>query len=203
MPKSRNKVAILASGSGTNAENLLSYAREKNSFEVACVITDKKDAGVIARCEKFSVDCFVVPFEKDREVTHSSAKKIHEDKILKILESHDVRWVLLAGYMRILSTDFIKVFWDESLQKSKIINIHPALLPSFPGKDAYEQAWDSGVEQSGITVHHVDSGIDTGPIIIQEKFERKKDDNLQSFKARGLEVEYKLYKKAIDQLFAT
>jgi len=193
----------MASGSGTNAENLLSYAESKQSFEVACVITDKVDAGVISRCEKYSVDCFVVPFEKDKAISIAEAKTIHEKKIINILRNHSVDWVLLAGYMRILSSEFINQYWDEKNQKSKIINIHPALLPSFPGKDAYEQAWDSGVEQSGVTVHHVDSGIDTGPIIIQESFRRKKEDNLQSFKARGLEVEYKLYKKAIDQLFAT
>tara|TARA_Y100000590_G_scaffold470750_1_gene669239 strand:- start:6410 stop:6991 length:582 start_codon:yes stop_codon:yes gene_type:complete len=193
----------MASGSGTNAENLLSYAQIKKTYNVACVITDKVDAGVITRCEKYSVDCYVVPYEKSKELSHLEAKTIHESKILNILESNKIEWVFLAGYMRILSADFISKYWDEQKEKSKIINIHPALLPSFPGKDAYEQAWDSGVEQSGVTVHHVDSGIDTGPIIIQESFQRKKEDNLQSFKARGLEVEYKLYKKAIDQLFAT
>lgn len=186
----------MASGSGTNAENLLAYAQNKNTFKITCVITDKEDAGVISRCEKFGTDCFVVPVLKEE-----NAKKKQEEKILRILKENSVDWIFLAGYMRILSQDFIDSFWNQATEKSNIINIHPALLPQFPGKDAYEQAYEAGVKESGITVHHVDAGIDTGPIILQEKFNRREDDSLESFKARGLEVEYKLYKKAVDHLF--
>ena len=192
----------MASGSGSNAENLLRYALETKSYSVECMITDKPDAGVISRCEQFGVNCFIVPFKRiDKSETITQIKKRQERKVLKILEEREVTWVLLAGYMRILSKDFISHFWDKKKGLSRIINIHPALLPMFPGKDAYEQAWNAGVESSGITVHHVDGGIDTGPIILQQEFQRKPGDNLSSFKARGMEIEYELYKKAVDQLF--
>lgn len=192
----------MASGSGTNAENLLNYAQEKKYFDIRAVITDQPGAGVIERAEKYGVDCFIVPIKKKTpSETFTQAKKEQEKKVVKLLKDRDVEWILLAGYMRILSPEFISHFWDTKLEKSRIVNIHPALLPQFPGANAYEQAWNAGVEVSGITVHHVDSGIDTGPIIIQETFERLANDDFESFKKKGMEVEYQLYKKAIDKLF--
>ncbi len=192
----------MASGSGSNAENLLSYAAESGLFSVECVITDQPGAGVISRCEKFGVDCYVVPFEKkDADEAFSQVKLRQEQKVMAILNEKKVEWVFLAGYMRILSSKFIKQFSLIDKEKSKIVNIHPALLPQFPGINAYEQAWEAGVSVSGVTVHHVDEGIDTGNIIAQEEFERSKNDDFSSFKKRGLNLEYKLYKKAVEKLF--
>lgn len=191
----------MASGSGSNAENLLSYARESGLYSVECVITDQPAAGVISRCEKFDVDCFVVPFEKLSEgESFKDVKKRQEQKVMSILNQKKVEWVFLAGYMRILSPRFIKQFSLRDKVKSKIVNIHPALLPEFPGANAYEQAWEAGVNISGVTVHHVDEGVDTGNIIAQEKFERLSNDDFLSFKNRGMDLEYKLYKKAVEKL---
>ena len=93
--------------------------------------------------------------------------------------------------------DFLDSFFDGELGVSRVINIHPSLLPSFPGKNAYEQAYYSGIKMSGVTVHFVDSGIDTGPPILQECFPRFETDTLDEFVARGLETEYQLYRQAI------
>ncbi|MFT6542956.1 MAG: phosphoribosylglycinamide formyltransferase-1 [Bacteriovoracaceae bacterium] len=202
LPVSNFKVAIMASGSGSNAENLLSYAAESGLFTVERVITDQPGAGVISRCEKFEVDCFVVPFIKeDESEPFSKVKARQELKVMAILNERKVEWVFLAGYMRILSSKFIKQFSLIDKEKSKIVNIHPALLPQFPGIDAYEQAWKAGVLESGVTVHHVDEGIDTGSIIAQERFIRSETDDFTSFKKRGMNLEYKLYKKAVEKLF--
>jgi phosphoribosylglycinamide formyltransferase-1 len=192
----------MASGSGSNAENLLSYARESGLFSVECVITDQPNAGVISRCDKYLVDSFVIPFDKlDVTEAFSDVKLRQEQKVLAILNEKKVEWVFLAGYMRILSSQFIKKFSLLDKLNSKIINIHPALLPDFPGANAYEQAWKAGVKVSGVTVHHVDEGIDTGNIIAQEKFERTSLDDFSSFKNKGMNLEYKLYKKAVEKLF--
>jgi phosphoribosylglycinamide formyltransferase-1 len=192
----------MASGSGSNAENLLSFASESGLFCVVCVITDQPGAGVISKCEKFGVDCFVVPIKRENpEETFQELKSKQEHSVLAILNEKKVEWVFLAGYMRILSSTFIEQFSLRDSQKSKIINIHPALLPQFPGADAYKQAWDAGVPYSGVSVHHVDEGIDTGNIIIQEKFERVETDDFFSFKKRGMDLEYKLYIKAVEKLF--
>lgn len=192
----------MASGSGSNAENLLAYANETGLYSVECVITDQPGAGVISRCEKYEVDCFVVPFEKlSPAELLQEAKSRQEQKIMALLNERKVEWVFLAGYMRILSAKFIKQFSLRDKVKSKIINIHPALLPDFPGANAYEQAWEAGVQVSGVTVHHVDEGIDTGDIIAQERFERIDTDDFSSFKNRGMNLEYKLYKKAVEKLF--
>lgn len=193
----------MASGSGTNAENLLRYAHENEIYDVECVLTDQPGAGVISRVEKFNVDCFVVPVKKSSpNEPFLTAKKRQEQKILKIFEERKVDWIFLAGYMRILTPEFIQQFWDKNNQKSQIINIHPALLPDFPGANAYEQAWNAGVKTSGVTVHHVDSGVDTGPIILQESFDRLSDDSFNNFKNRGMDIEYGLYIKAIKHLFS-
>lgn len=192
----------MASGSGSNAENLLSYALDSGLYSVECVITDQPGAGVISRCEKYGVDCFVVPFTRlDKTESFSEVKFRQEQKVMAILNEKKVEWVFLAGYMRILSSKFIKQFSLRDKFKSKIVNIHPALLPQFPGANAYEQAWKAGVQVSGVTVHHVDEGIDTGNIIAQEKFERVDSDDFLSFKNRGMNLEYKLYKKAVEKLF--
>lgn len=191
----------MASGSGTNAENLIRYAIETNVCEIACVITDKKNAGVIQKAESLNIECLVIPIiKKNLNEPFSSAKKSQETQLLDVLKSRNVEWVFLAGYMRILSSDFINEFWDEDLQKTRIINIHPSLLPLFPGANAYEQAWDAGVTESGATVHHVDSGIDTGPIIMQDSFKRLEKDDFESFKTKGMQIEYELYKKAVAKL---
>lgn len=179
--------AILASGNGSNAENILRHAAQfPEKIKIPMVITNKKDAGVIARAQKLDCPCAVIVRE--------GSKADHEAKIDALLQAHFVEWIFLAGYMAILSPAFI-ARW-----RGRIVNIHPSLLPQFPGKDGYGDAFTAGVAQSGVTLHYVDEGVDTGPIIAQKKFDRLPDDTLESFRARGMALEYELYREFIDDL---
>lgn len=193
-------ICIMASGNGSNAENIINYVNTLENVNIAGVITDNESAYVLERAAKNDVEAVCLPFVRAEGESYKEAKIHHETSIYEWLKENEVEWILLAGYMRILSEELIDKFHDADLGVSKIINIHPSLLPSFPGKDAYQQAWSSGVKVSGVTVHFVDSGIDTGPVILQESFSRNEEDSLEEFVSRGLEVEYDLYRKALDIL---
>lgn len=182
-------IAIFASGNGSNAENIIHFAAENPQLFVACVITDQPAAGVVQRCERLQTLCYTVPRQHGRED--------QEQRILTLLAKHRIDWICLAGYMRILSAAILAKFYDPLLEVARVINIHPSLLPAFPGKNAYERAFSAGVEQSGATVHFVDEGVDTGPVILQESFPRYVTDTFEQFKNRGLELEYRLYRSAL------
>jgi phosphoribosylglycinamide formyltransferase 1 len=205
MNSSVKNMAIFASGNGTNAMNILNCAHEElNHTTIKCLITDKADAGIIDKIKNNKLfnrlPIYIIPFERNAGETYAEAKRIHEEKIKYALEDHHVNWITLAGYMRILSEQFIQNYFDEKLNINRVINIHPSLLPKYPGKDAYEQAFDSGDKISGITVHYVDAGVDTGPIILQKKYNRNKEDTLEEFKQRGLNLEYQIYREALVSL---
>lgn len=186
------RCAVFASGSGTNAENLIRHAQENPNFEIPVVICDKPKATVIDRCKALNTKCLVIPY--------AGSKTEHEKEILNALADYDIDWIFLAGYMRILQQDFLDIFFDAELGTSRIVNIHPSRLPEFPGINAYQRAFDAGVETSGVTVHFVDGGVDSGPIILQKTFPRKTNDTLESFTQRGFALEYKTYIEAIDIL---
>lgn len=188
-----NNFAIFASGNGSNAEVLAKRALEMN-YPLKVVISDQPNAFVIERMKKLHLDCVVV--EKDKK----QSKQDHEFSILEILKKYDVNWIFLAGYMKILSNQFLENFYESSLGVNKIINIHPSLLPSFKGKDGYGDAFHYGVRVSGVTVHFVDNGVDTGQIIAQEYFYREEGDQLEDFKARGLKIEHYLYPSVLDKI---
>ena len=185
--------AILASGRGSNAANLVSFSREdscKNDLSIVCLVADNPDAMVLERAKDWSVPGYCIPHK-------GMEREEHEKKVLEVLQSHDVNWVFLAGYKRIVSGDFLRAFPDPEGGHYRVVNIHPSLLPEFPGLNAYERAFEKGVDCSGVTVHFVDEGVDTGPIICQEHFPREKNDTLEDFVQRGLRLEHKLYRKAI------
>lgn len=148
------RVAVLASGGGTNFENLAHRAGDIG-IEIAVLVTDSADAFAIHRAERLGIPYVVHPRGE-----HPS-KSAHESAIIETLRAYDISYVLLAGYMRILSAGFI-----ESFERS-IINVHPSLLPSFKGRDGIRDAYEYGVKVTGVTVHFVDAGIDTGEIIDQ------------------------------------
>ena len=208
--KIKNRFAIFASGNGSNALNLLSYtSRYLENSKVVCLLSDNPEAPIISKIKNdFShVPVFVIPLKKSLNEKYSVAKKRQEMAILEKLKSLSVNWISLAGYMKILSEDFISLFHQEvcgiSYDKktlNRIINIHPSLLPKFPGKDAYRQAFESNEKSSGVTVHFVDGGVDTGQIIVQEKFQRKENDTLDKFTQRGLQTEYELYPKVFQMI---
>jgi phosphoribosylglycinamide formyltransferase-1 len=179
--------AVLASGNGTNADNILRHVRKyPASISIPLVICNKEGAPVIQRARTLGVPCEVI--------VRNGTKAEQEEAVIRLLKKNNVEWLFLAGYMAILSPDFIRAY------KGRIINIHPSLLPQFPGKDGYGDAFRAGVEKSGVTLHHVDEGIDTGPVIAQKSFLRRPDDTLESFRARGMALEYELYREFIDDL---
>ena len=189
------KLGILISGRGSNMESILKAIKKKNiPIEPVVVISNKPDAKGLAIAKKLGVNTDVVQ-SKGFEGTRWE----YDKKIIKTLKKHGITQsnglVCLAGFMRIISPEFVKKF------KNRIINIHPALLPAFPGLDSQKQALEYGAKFSGCTVHFVDAGMDTGPIIIQSAVKVKEDDTEESLAKRILKEEHRIYPEAVS-LFA-
>ena len=183
------KIVVFASGSGSNAEALARWALQNPSQVVVVgLLTDNPQAGVVQRAMDLKIPLKIV-----QKSDAKNSRKYHEQKILQAIFDWQPDWIFLAGYMRILSKSFLENFMDHASGHSRVVNIHPSLLPEFPGVDAYRRAFDAGVSHGGITVHIVDEGMDTGPILAQERFPRLPDDDLGSFQSRGQAVEHRIY----------
>jgi phosphoribosylglycinamide formyltransferase 1 len=184
------KVGVLISGQGSNLQAIIDACKRKEiPAVVACVISNKPEAYGLERAKKEKIPAIVVN-EKD-----FPEKSSFEEQIISTLWKHEVDLVALAGFMKILSGHFINAF------RGRLINIHPALLPSFPGLHGQQQAFDYGVKVSGCTVHFVDEGCDTGPVIVQKTVPVLDNDTLETLSQRILEQEHKAYPEAI-KLFA-
>ena len=182
----KTNIAVIISGSGTNLQAIIDKARSGYlPVNIRCVISDKEEAYGLTRARNHDIPAFAI------NPKQYSSRKEHEEAILAVLKKYDVELVVLAGYMRMLTPFIINRY------RNRIINIHPALLPSFPGTDGYGDAWRYGVKVSGCTVHFVDEGCDTGPIILQGVNDVKPDDTFESFKSRGLEIEHEILPEAI------
>lgn len=180
------KIGILISGRGSNMVAIVEAVQSgliPNS-EVAVVISDKNSAQGLEKAKERGIETFVVT-RKGR------SREEHDAEIVRELKKRNVELVCLAGYMRLLSCDFVRAFPD------RIINIHPSLLPAFPGLDAQRQAIEYGVKVSGCTVHFVDDELDHGAIILQKAVEVKDKDTAETLSARILEHEHKLYVEAL------
>ena len=182
------KLAILASGSGSNAEAILNWAKNSQQAEVVCVISDKKKARVLERATFNNIPALNVTKKKEE------SREDFDKKIIKLLIDYNPDLIILAGYMKILTEHFVKRF------EKRIINIHPSLLPDFPGMDGYGEAFRAQVKTSGCTVHYVDSGVDTGEIIAQQSFDLIPGESFEDFKARGLNLENHFYPIVIEKL---
>lgn len=183
------KLTLMGSGSGTNIENLLRQFKDHPEIRIDQVITDQVDAGLIKRAAPY-LEAQVIPVVESK---HSQ-----EAELLRRISYSGDRWIILAGYMRILSAHFIQQFYDARLGHSRIINIHPSLLPLYPGLNSYRRAFeDPDATESGVTVHLVDEGVDTGPILLQQPFPKLSNDSLATFVDRGMRLEYQLYPEAI------
>lgn len=182
----KKNIAVLISGSGTNLQSIIDKTESGYlPATIRCVISNRMDAYGLIRARNHNIPAYFIDpgkFQKREE---------HEEEILKTLTEHEVELVVLAGYMLLLTPHFINRY------KNRIINIHPALLPSFPGTDGYGDSWRYGVKVSGCTVHFVDSGCDTGPIILQGVNPIREDDTFESFKERGLSIEHDVLPEAI------
>lgn len=182
------KVVIFASGGGSNFENLVLKSKDIG-MDVLCLIVDQPNAYAIDRAKKLNIPHHVI----DRK--NFQTKTEFEKKIKETLAEKEPDYLLLAGFMRILSTEFVEQY------DRKIINIHPSLLPSFKGANAIQDAFMYGVKVSGVTIHYVDSGVDTGEIIAQEAIIIKDKDSLDSFEDKIHQLEYDLYPSTLKKLF--
>ena len=189
MPLNIFKLAVLVSGRGSNLQTIIdSIDREELDAHLSIVISNTKDAMALKRAEKHGIKTiFIDPS------TYLNSKEYDKALVLKLKE-FSIDLICLAGYMRILGEEVIQTF------EKKIINIHPSLLPAFPGLNAQKQAINHGVKFSGCTVHFVDSGVDSGPIILQTVVPVYDNDDEKSLSKRILEQEHYLYPKAIKMI---
>ncbi|AML45647.1 phosphoribosylglycinamide formyltransferase [Streptococcus suis] len=178
------RIAVFASGNGSNFQVIA------EQFKVAFVFSDRRNAYVLERAEKLGVPTFAF------ELKEFSDKQTYEEAIIQLLDQHQIDLVVLAGYMKIVGPTLLAQY------EGRIINIHPAYLPEFPGAHGIEDAWNAGVAESGVTVHWVDSGVDTGQIIKQVRVPRLADDTLETFETRIHEAEYQLYPAVLEELGA-
>jgi phosphoribosylglycinamide formyltransferase-1 len=181
------KLAVLASGRGSNLQSLIDnlHFKKDNSIEIKCVISNNKEAYALKRAQKTKITFYLI----DDNMYNN--RREHEQQIKKIIDSYDIDLIVLAGYMKVLTSDFVEYF------KNKIINIHPSLLPAFAGLDAQRQAVDYGVKVSGCTVHFVDKGVDSGPIIKQKVVCVNQNDTEASLSKKILKEEHKLLPKVV------
>jgi phosphoribosylglycinamide formyltransferase-1 len=182
----RARIAILISGRGSNMIALAEAVRAGRlpNAKVAVVISDQPNAQGLAKAEELGIDTLVI--ERRRR-----PRTEHDHEIIAALQARNIDLVCLAGYMRLLSPDFIAAY------RGRILNIHPSLLPLFPGLDAQRQALEHGAKVSGCTVHFVDETLDGGPIIAQRVVPVHDDDTVESLSARILIEEHKLYPEAV------
>ena len=183
-------IGVLISGSGTNLQAIIdAIERHELAATIRVVISNRTDAYGLIRAQKYGLATAVVNHKE------FSSREVFEGGLINILHAHDVTLVVLAGFMRILSPVFIRAF------PQRIINIHPALLPAFPGTHGQRQALQYGVKIAGATVHFVDEETDHGPIIAQAAVPVYPDDTEELLSARILAQEHRIYPQAI-QLFA-
>ncbi|WP_339784370.1 MAG: phosphoribosylglycinamide formyltransferase [Imperialibacter sp.] len=186
----KKNLAIFASGSGTNAENIVKHFKGNSDVGVKLILSNKKDAGVLERAKKLGIPSHVF----------SRPDFYENNNVLDVLKAHNVDWVVLAGFLWLIPGNLIKAFPD------KIINIHPALLPKFGGKGMYgdrvhQAVIQAGEKDSGITIHLVNEKYDEGKILFQASCDIEKDETPQSLAAKIHQLEYTYFPQVIhDQM---
>jgi phosphoribosylglycinamide formyltransferase 1 len=184
------KLVVLASGTGSNLQAILDRVHGREGIEVVGVGSDKPGAPAIERARAASIPAGLFPREDfaDREARDAA--------MADWIEQCDADLIVLAGYMQLLSASFVARF------RNRIVNVHPALLPAFPGLDAIGQALDAGVETTGVTVHFVDEGVDTGPAILQREVGVPADRDRRALELAIHASEHELYPRAIRMIAA-
>jgi phosphoribosylglycinamide formyltransferase-1 len=184
------RVGVLVSGRGSNLQALVTAAQEgRLGGEVAVVVSNVPGAPALERAAMAGIPALVCDHRgKPREE--------HDRGVLRVLRDHGVELVCLAGYMRLVSAALLGAL------PHRVVNIHPSLLPAFPGLDAQRQAWEYGVKVSGATVHLVEEALDAGPIVMQEAVGVQADDTPESLAARILEAEHRIYPRAVRLLLS-
>lgn len=177
------KIAIFASGNGSNFEAI---AKQANGFEIAFLFCDRKDAFVFERAKKLGIPTRYASIIKEKEN--------YEKVVMSFLEEFDVDLIVLAGYMKLIGKDLLSK-WE-----GKIINIHPSLLPKYPGTHSIEKAWENRDSEIGITIHYVDQGMDTGRIIEQHAIKLNPNWDLVETEKQVHKLEHEYYPKVIAKL---
>ena len=191
MEKSSGKknTAVLISGRGTNLKSLIMYSKTKKSLiRIVLVVSDNFSAKGLDYANKSKINNIVIKY---------SNKKSFEERLLKLLKRNNVDLICLAGFMKILSGTFIQKFYKP------ILNIHPSLLPKYKGLNTHKRAIQNRDKYSGATVHIVNEKLDSGKIILQKKVKILKSDKEESLKKKVLNIEHKIYPKAIIKLLAS
>jgi phosphoribosylglycinamide formyltransferase 1 len=180
-----NSVGVLISGRGSNLQALLDAERGgRLGGRVAVVVSNVAGVAGLDRAREAGVPTEVVE-------RRTRTREEHDRETLSVLRRHGVELVCLAGYMRLLSADFLRAY------EGRILNVHPSLLPAFPGRDAARQALEHGVKVTGATIHFVDEGLDSGPIVMQEPVTVRETDDARALAARILEAEHRIYPQAV------
>ncbi len=189
-PVKKLRLGVLASGGGSNLQSIIDRCADQSlTAEIAILICNNPDSGALTRAENAGIKtCCINHRDFDQ-------RAVFDRQVVQQLQAAEVELVVLAGFMRIIGPIFLEAF------PQRIINIHPALLPAFPGLHVQQQAIDYGARFSGCTVHFVDDGVDTGPIILQAVVPVLDEDSAEDLTARILVEEHKIYPRAI-QLFA-
>jgi phosphoribosylglycinamide formyltransferase-1 len=183
------KIAVLLSGRGSNFLAIqAAITRGEVPAEIVLVVSNVADAGGLAKAREHGLSALAIPHQGEPN------RRAHEEKVIAALKESGAEWVCLAGYMRLLSPALVGAF------RQRILNIHPSLLPAFPGLDAQEQALAHGVKVAGCTVHLVDEGLDSGPIVVQRAVPVLDGDTAATLSARILEAEHLAYPEALRRL---
>ncbi|MBB6447754.1 phosphoribosylglycinamide formyltransferase [Bacillus benzoevorans] len=186
------KIAVFASGSGTNFQAIIDAIKSGAiDASIQLLVCDHTDAYCVKRAEAENIPTFTFTAKEYEN------KAAYEKAILEKLHESQVEFIALAGYMRLIGHTLLAAF------QGKMVNIHPSLLPSFPGKDAIGQALAAAVNETGVTIHYVDEGMDTGPIIDQQSVTIEENETLESLAEKIHAVEHKLYPAVLQRLFQT
>jgi phosphoribosylglycinamide formyltransferase 1 len=183
------KIAVFASGSGSNFQAIIDVVKAgEMEADIALLVCDKPGAFAIKRANAAHIPAFTF------NPKEFSSKEAYEEVVLEKLTSFGVEFIVLAGYMRLIGPTLLGKF------SGRIVNIHPSLLPAFPGKDAIGQALAAKAEWSGVTIHYVDEGMDTGPTIVQERVRISEKETRESLQQKIQSIEHKLYPSILQML---
>ncbi len=189
-------IVILASGRGSNFEAIADAIQSKKlDVEIRAVISDQPGAAVLTKARVRGIPGICIPMSKE-PISLEKRRLAHEELILSQLKSLNPKFLVLAGYMRILTSRLIEAFRCDR-GYSRMVNIHPSLLPAFPGVHAYSQAFNYGVKVTGVTIHLVELDLDSGPICAQEAFSIADCTSSAEVEGRGLKVEHRLVPEAL------
>jgi phosphoribosylglycinamide formyltransferase 1 len=189
------RIAVLASGRGSNFEALVRAVRDgRLDAEIVALVSDRPQAPALEIARTAGIPALAVAPESTGELTER--RRRHDERVLEAIAPFAPRFLVMAGYMRIVTPTLIEAFRSER-GYARITNIHPSLLPSFPGVESYGQAWKYGAKVAGVTVHLVEESVDSGPVLAQEAFAIADCPDAEAVERRGLAIEHRLYPETL------